>query len=268
MKCGFLGDRLQLFIARDPAAVLPACEVPEPVAHLAKARGQIHAVPAQKVTDGADARLFQRGLHCRAHAPENAHRSGAQKGFGLGRADDGKAARFVEIGGDFGQKLVVREADRAGDAQFLLHPLGEAGEQDGRRRAVQAGGAGEIQKRLIQREGFDGGSQILHHRADGAADLDIAGHAGFDDHRFGAEFERLKHRHRRAHAMDAGDVAAGGDDATGAAADDQWLVGKAGIVALFDRGVEGIAIHMGDGEAEQIGVRQQARAATGRTAAP
>ena len=59
---------------------------------------------------------------------------------------------------------------------------------------------------------------------------------------------RLEHRHRRADAVGARDVAAGGDDAAFAAADDHRLVGERGVVALFDRGVEGVAVDMRDGQ--------------------
>ena len=67
--------------------------------------------------------------------------------------------------------------------------------------------------------------------------------------------------------MDAGDVAAGGDDAAVAAADDDGLVADIGVVALFYAGVEGVAIHVGGGEVEEFGMRQQAGAAAFWTAA-
>ena len=54
--------------------------------------------------------------------------------------------------------------------------------------------------------------------------------------------------------MDAGDVAAGGNDAAFAAADYDWLVADIRVVAFFDAGVEGIAIHVGGGEIEEFWV--------------
>src|SRR5690606_33485184 len=44
-----------------------------------------------------------------------------------------------------------------------------------------------------------------------------------------------------------------------AAADDQGMVAQLWIVALFDRSIEGVAIHMGDGKAVELGVRQHTR---------
>ena len=115
--------------------------------------------------------------------------------------------------------------------------------------------------------GSTGGRELEHHRADGAGDLDVALHARADHHRLGAELQRLEHRHGRADAVDPRDVAGGGDDAAVAAADDDRLVGEAGVVALLHRGVEGVAVEMGDGEARSARGAQGARAAAGRAAA-
>ena len=103
--------------------------------------------------------------------------------------------------------------------------------------------------------------------ADGAGDLDVVLHAGADHHRVGAELERLEHRHGGTHAGQAGDVAGGGDDAAGAAADDDGLVGQGGVVALFHRGVERVAVEMGDGEGGKLGVGEGAGRPAGRAAA-
>ena len=74
-----------------------------------------------------------------------------------------------------------------------------------------------------------------------------------------AELARLEHRHGRADAEGARHVAAGRDDAALAAADDHRLVGERRVVALLDRGVEGVAIDMRD--------RQRVRAPRGATGA-
>ena len=72
-------------------------------------------------------------------------------------------------------------------------------------------------------------------------------------------------RHRGARAVTARDVAAGGDDAAAAwMANNQGLVGERGIVTLFDGGVEGVAIDMGDGEGIQLGMADDAAVAAGR----
>ena len=61
-------------------------------------------------------------------------------------------------------------------------------------------------------------------------------------------------------AFDAGDVAGGGDDAAVAAAYYDGFIADIRVVAFFDAGVEGIAIHVGSGQIEEFGMRQQAGA--------
>jgi hypothetical protein len=51
-----------------------------------------------------------------------------------------------------------------------------------------------------------------------------------------------------------------------AAADDQRFVAQRGIVALLDRRIEGVAIHMRDGEPPQLGMPRKPRRAAGGAA--
>ena len=133
--------------------------------------------------------------------------------------------------------------------------------------AVQALRSGEVEERLVEGEGFDDRGEAVHHRADRAAGLDVGGEAGVHDLGVGAEFQGLEHRHGGSHALDAGEVAGGGDDAAAAAADDDGAVAEGGVVALLDAREEGVAIHVGDGEAVQLGVVESARRAAGGAAA-
>jgi len=188
----------------------------------------------------------------------------ARKDIGLLATDDGEAARLVEIGGDLGEELVVGEADGNGDADFVLDALCEAAHADGGACVMQPLGAGEIEKGLVDGDGFDKRRQVAHQRADIARDACIFCHVGFHDDGFRAGGERLEHGHGGAHAADARDVAAGGDDAARAAADDEGLVAKLRIVALLDGGIEGVAIHVGDGKRVKLGMEEKARPAAGR----
>ncbi len=109
---------------------------------------------------------------------------------------------------------------------------------------MDAFGAGKIEERLVDRQRFDQRRQRLHGVAHLAADADIFRHVGRDDGGLRAELQRLEHRHRRAHAIGARDIAGGRHHAALAAADNHGPVGKLGIVALLDRGVERVAIDM------------------------
>ena len=80
----------------------------------------------------------------------------------------------------------------------------------------------------------------------------------------GADPEGLEHGHRRVHAVSAGDVAAGSHHAPVAAADDHGDVAKLRPVALLDRGIEGVAVEMGNREIVQLAVAEDARRSAGR----
>ena len=127
---------------------------------------------------------------------------------------------------------------------------------------MQPLGAGEVEERLVDRQRLDQRRQRQHPLAHRAADLDIFRHVRLDDGGVRAELQRLEHRHRRADAVGARDVAAGRDHAALAAADDQRLVGESWVVALLDRGVEGVAVDMGDRQRRRV--RRGARGAASR----
>ena len=226
--------------------------MPEPLAHAAKAHHQPLAIPAQQVFEGADARALQRVLTGLSDAPDHPHRPWPEKLLRLGLADHREAMRLVEIRGDLGEELVVAEADRAGHAQLVLHPLHEPRQHHRRWRTVQALGSGQVEKRLVERQRLDRRGQLFHEAADLFRRLGIERHARLQHHRVGAEVERLEHRHGRPHAADAGHVAGGRHDAAPATADDHRLVGELGVFAFLDAGIEGVAIHVGDREAAQL----------------
>src|SRR5581483_8544587 len=108
--------------------------------------------------------------------------------------------------------------------------------------------------------------QALHHRPDLPPDLGVFAHVRRHHGRLGTEASRLIHRHGRAHAGNARDVAAGRDDAASpAAADDHRTVAQGWIVALLDRRIEGVAIDMRDGQFIVNRIGDDARRAALRT---
>ncbi len=124
---------------------------------------------------------------------------------------------------------------------------------------MQPFGAGEIEKGLVDGQGFDLWCQRQHPRTYRAADLDIFRHVRLHDGGVRAQLKRLEHWHGRAHAIGARDIAAGRDDATLAAADDQRPVDEGRVVALLDRRIEGVAVDMGDGQRRKVRMPHQAR---------
>ena len=117
---------------------------------------------------------------------------------------------------------------------------------------MQGFGAGKIKKGFIDRQRLDQRCERQHARPDFAADRGVMAHARADHHRIRAPLQRLPGRHRRPDAIAARDVACRRDHAALAPADDHRPVADRRVVAFFDRGVERVAIHMRDGQAEQL----------------
>ena len=246
------------------AAVQPARQTIEAASHGTEARHEIVFLHLLELGDARDAVAREFRFERLADAPDHGDGFRGEEGKRFLAADDGEAARLVEIGSDLGEELVVGEADGNGDADFVLDAFCEASHADGGACVVQALGAREVEKGLVDGDRFDEGRQIAHQRANVARDRCIFSHVGFHDDGFRAGGERLEHGHGGADAADARDVAAGGNDAALAPADDEGLVAKLRIVALLDGGIEGVAIHVGDGEGVQLRVEEKARPAAGR----
>ena len=147
---GFLRNGFQLFIPVDPAVIDAARQMPQPLAHLAKAGGQIPPVPAQQIADRAYARRLKRRLGRRADTPDDPDRPRLQEIPGFTPPDDRKATRLVQIRSDLGQEFVVRQPDRRRKAQLGLHAQQKARQHPHRRCPVQPRRARKIQKRLVQ----------------------------------------------------------------------------------------------------------------------
>ena len=210
--------------------------------------------------DEPDAVAPQAAGESRPHAGDLAHRQGREERKRFRAADNREAPRLVEVRRELGQQLVVAQADRHGDADLALDPARE------RRKAPGRLGALEIHIGFVDGNGLHEAAGFAHERAHFRADAAVALHVGADDHGVGAGCERLEHGHRGADAVEAGDVAGGADHAAPPAADDNGFVGEIGIVALFHRGVEGVAVDMRDGERAQLRVGDDARAGAGGAA--
>ena len=98
------------------------------------------------------------------------------------------------------------------------------------------------------------GQSFLHERLNLARDVDIDLHPGADDDGVGAKVEGLEHRHGRADAVDPCDIAGRRNNPPPPSAYDDGQVCKGRVIPLFDGGVEAVAIHMGDGEGEELSV--------------
>ena len=130
------------------------------------------------------------------------------------------------------------------------------------RRASVAAGAAPWRRSVPDRSiaassieiGSTAGVTSFEQRADLAADGGVFLHVRADHRGVGAGAERAVHRHRRADAEGARVVARRHHHAPPAAADQHRPAAQRRVVALLDRGVEGVAVDMGDREAGELGV--------------
>ena len=208
-----------------------------------------------------DAVFREPRLQRRACAADHADWLVAQERDSLRRTDHREAAWLVQLARELGEELVAGEADGNRDADLVFDPLRQRGHCLRRATAMQLFGARKIEIGLVERQWLDQRRQVAHHRSDALALGDIFRHLRLDHRRMWTKLQRLEHRHRRAHAVDAGDIAAGRDHPALAAADDHGLVGQRRIVALLDRRVKRVAIQMCDGELVQFRMRDDAMAA-------
>ena len=201
-----------------------------------------------------------------ADAEDEAHRLRREERRRLACAQHRKAARLVEIGGDLGEEFVAGQPDRNGDARASSRP---------RRQSAPAPWRASVPCRRSVPERSRNASSIDSGSTSGVS-ASIIWRTSRPTRAYFSMFGRTTRacgQSRSAsnigmaelHAVGARDVAGGGDHAAAAAADDHRLGGERRIVALFDRGVEGVAIDVGDGERAEFVVAQ--RCAASRSAA-
>ena len=264
---GRLGrDALGRRVGLDPAVVLAARETVEPAADGAVARDQL-ALASAAVADRGDAVGAERrpsalptpqirltGLAARKPPPR--------------RGRSREAARLVQVGGDLGEELVVAEADRDGDADARASiSQGQARPGCGPGCRVQPLGAGEIEEGLVDRQRLDQRRQSPASAARTSRPTRLVfRHVGRITTASGRR-QRLEHRHGRAHAVDARDVAGGRDHAALAAADDDRLVAQAAGRRASRRRHRRRRSRDGRWrESVELGMGDQARRAAGRAA--
>ena len=131
---------------------------------------------------------------------------------------------------------------------------------------MQARGSRQVHERFVDRDRLDQRRELEHERAHLAADARVFLHVGPDHAGVRAQPPRLEHGHRRSHAERARHVAGREHDAALASADDHRFVRERRIVALLDRGIEGVAVDMGDRKRVEFRMAQQARRAARRAA--
>ncbi len=221
-------------------------------ARLAIAPNQILHIGGGQVADGGETVRAQGAAEHRPDAGQGGHGSRRQQTLRLGDADNGEAAGLVQLRRDLCQEAVGRQADGDAEARLVLDPLLQTRQLEGGRASVQPLRALQVDPRLVQRQGLNQRRQAV----DGAEDALALGHifaeVRLDHHGVGAGLQRLEHRHGGADAIQPRHIAGGGDHPALAAADDDRPVAQFRSIAFLDRGVEGVAVQVGDVQIAQL----------------
>ena len=219
---------LGLALGAHGARVDAVREPRQPQALGAEPAHQLGLVGALQVGDDAKALARERRAHRLADAPDEGHRPGRQERRRLGAAEHREAARLVEIGGELGEELVLGQPDRHRDADLVLDRAGEA------RRAISPASGRAAARCRRDREtprrstaARPAASARASARAPRGRRAAYFAMSGGTTVGVRAQPPRLEHRHGRADAVGARDVAGGRHHAALAAADDQRLVARA-----------------------------------------
>ena len=127
--------------------------------------------------------------------------------------DDAETIRFAIVGGDFGEEFVVRYTSRGNEVEFGANALFDfAGNVDGEFDARLV--VGDVEKRLIERDGFDKVGVGVENLVDLGRDLLVDLHSTRYEDEVGAELFGFDRRHSRTDTEAARLVASGRHDTT------------------------------------------------------
>ena len=158
---GFGGDGFAHAIWLDRAVVATKRTLMQPKAGFAILGDELFLIGRLQVANGTVAITYKLcGMFWSDTVQEGGGMWGEKSG-GLIGAEDGKAARLVEVAGGLGEEFVRGQADRNADADILLNVERKPCKGRGWRAAIDLGGARKVEIGLIN--GDD-----LHKRGEGA----------------------------------------------------------------------------------------------------
>src|SRR6266446_8720539 len=130
----------------DCAIVLAVGQASDPRSYPAVTRGEFAIAELCELTNQGNSVAGKLPLQCCPNAPQQRNRFVGEEGSRLAAANNCKAARLVEIGGDLGEEFVVAQSDRHRNVERGFHPLGERSKQLGGAHAMKHLCAAEVEK--------------------------------------------------------------------------------------------------------------------------
>ena len=169
-----------------------------------------------------------------------------EKGVDVFGLDDEEAVGLAPVGGDLGEELVGGDAGGGGEVELVADGVADgAGDFGGGGEAALV--FGDVEVGLVEREGLDEVGVAAEDVAGLAGDGAVAEEVGGDEDGVGAEALGAEGGHGGADAEAAGFIGGGADDgAVAAPGDDDGFAAEGGVVALLDRGVEGVHVDVDD----------------------
>src|ERR1700722_7954681 len=157
-------------------AVVPALrQSPQTQAVLAEAQEGLPLVDPLQIADQAKAQPLQPLPPHPADPPQAFDAQPGEPDFRFLSRKKSKAARLVELGGNFRQKLAIAQPDRNRDANLDLDAAGEADERLRGPRSVGSLAAAKVKKGLVDRQRLDQRRELHHPRSNFAPDAGIFG---------------------------------------------------------------------------------------------
>ena len=160
--------------------------------------------------------------------------------------DDAETIGLAIVRSDFGEEFVVRYTSRGNEVELGADALFDfAGNVDGEFDARLV--VGDVEKRLVERDGFDKVGVGVEDFVDLGRDLFVDLHATRHEDEVGAELFGFDRRHSRTDTEAARLVASSRHNTTHIAVTygDGFAL-KFGVVALLYRGIKGIHVDMYD----------------------
>ena len=178
-----------------------------------------------------------------SHAPQRIDRKLLQKWFDAIGMNHREAIRLLPARRDLREKFVRRHAGRRRQARLLedalLQPPGNRGPQRLCPRILR-----HVEIGLVERQRLDEGRHVAEDPENEIRRGFVSRKIRRHDDELGTQPDRLRHRHRRVHAIVPRLVAGRRDDAAlvRPAADRKWLAAQRWIVALLDRRIKRIHV--------------------------
>ena len=163
--------------------------------------------------NGVDAKALELFIGLGAHAVDLAASQRPDQGLQVGLVHDGDAVGLVELAGHFGDQLVGRHADRAGQARGLKNAFLDQARQHPPTFALATGHVSKVDVDLVHAPVLHDGRDVEDDAFEGAREMPVALKVHRQQEGLRAKLGGFHQAHGRADAKLPRRIGGGGDDA-------------------------------------------------------